>query len=259
MGFMVTVLACVGVGCGGGSREPSVPPPDASAEPTSRPGPCPERSPDCLVWDDFERADGPVSTTTTGKAWEVHGLSCTGCGPSFEIRSGRGTMEPASEHNSIWLATVDSGRSVALEVSSRIRLSPTPERANVGLVALFVDPQNHLVCKIEVSEGHPTGLIALGDEVEGVQDSLLDYRKDIGLRNGSTYRLTMEIPRRLERRPVRCEVFGPKLGRWAVSYRLSADRIDAYGSGTGQGLRIKIFEDEDDGMSAWEDFLVRPI
>lgn len=256
-GASVVMLVWSGVGCTAGpeARPPPTGPSSIGPSPESS---CPARAGDCLAWDDFEREDGPVTVTPSGATWELHGLACDDCGPTFTIRDGRAAMAPTSEHNSVWLATVDTGRSTDLVVSSRIRLSPTRHRANIGSVGLFVDRRNHMVCKIEVTDGNPRGLLALGDELDGVQTSLLAYRKDIGLRNGSTYRLRLTIPARLDRRPVRCEVSGNGIERTAVAHRLSPEQIDAYGAGGSQGIRIKIFEDEDDGGSQWEDFLVEP-
>ena len=168
-------------------------------------------------------------------------------------------MSPGSDHNSIWLATLDSGRATGVEVSARITLSPTPMRANVGLVALFEGRMDHLTCKLEVSHGHPDGLLAIGEERGGLTTSLLAERKDVGLRNGKTYRLTIRIPWDPATSPVRCAAEGPGIERTAVSFQLTPAMLASYGGGTAQGLRIKIFDDEDDGLSTWDDFLVRPL
>jgi hypothetical protein len=168
-------------------------------------------------------------------------------------------MQPGSEKNSVWLATLDSGRATGIEIVTRIALSPTPERANVGVVALFADRMNHLTCKLEVSEGHPDGLLAIGEERDGRTTSLLASRTGLGVRNGETYQLVLTIPRDPVSSPVRCRVRGPDIERQGVALVLDAESLAAFGAGTRQGLRIKIFDDEDDGRSAWEDFLVRPV
>jgi hypothetical protein len=54
-------------------------------------------------------------------------------------------------------------------------------------------------------------------------------------------------------------VSGAGLEPRTVTFRPSAAAIAAYGGGTAQGLRIKIFDDEDDGGSWWDDFVVRPV
>jgi hypothetical protein len=255
---VVATLAWVVGSCDGGGADLSDPEVPATVAPSTPPPICPIANADCLAWDDFERADGPISQALTRQRWQAQGLSCAACEPSFSIDDGRATMAPSSEKNSIWFATIDTGRDRGVTAAARIRLSPTPDRANAGLVALFVDRANHLVCKIEVTEGNPDGLIAIGEELHGVQTSLLSYRKDIGLRNGSTYRLKLAIPDHPERRPVLCTVSGPRIERQTVRYRLTPERLAAYGSGTSQGLRIKIFDDEDDGRSGWDEFLVSP-
>ena len=167
-------------------------------------------------------------------------------------------MVPGSEKNSIWLATIDSGRATGLVVGATITLSPTPLRANVGLVALFADRKNHVVCKLEVNHGHPAGLLAIGDEREGLTTSLLAARDEIGLVEGSSYRLELRVPPSLADSPIVCTVSGEGMRRSRVAYRLSDAGIATYGAGTGQGLRIKIFDDEDDGRSTWDHFLVTP-
>ena len=220
--------------------------------------PCPVDTPDCLAWDDFAAIDGSLVRAPSGQPWVALGLSCSDCHPTFEAHHGRAFLGATAQHNSTWFATVDTAQAAGIAVSATIRLSPTLDRANAGLVALFTDRENHLVCKIEVTEGNPDGLIAIGDERNGVQASLLSYRREIGLRNGVKYRLEMTIPERPERRPVRCTVSRPGIRQRSAAYRLPADALAAYGAGTSQGLRIKIFEDEDDGGSSWDDFLVAP-
>lgn len=168
-------------------------------------------------------------------------------------------MAPGSDNNFIWLATIDTGRSTGIVISTDITLSPTPRRANVGLIGLFEDRMNHLTCKLEVSEGHPKGLLAIGDQRNGKTTSLLAERDGVGLRSAKTYHLAFTIPKSPADRPVRCAVSGGGIDPVAVSLQLTAAKLGAYGDGTGQGLRIKIFDDEDDGKSSWDNFLVRPV
>lgn len=168
-------------------------------------------------------------------------------------------MAPGADKIFIWLATIDTGRSTGVVISADITLSPTPRRANVGLIGLFEDRMNHLTCKLEVSEGHHEGLLAIGEQRNDETTSLLAERDGVGLRNGRTYHLTLTIPRSPADRPVRCDVSGDGIDPVAVSLQLTAARLAAYGDGAGQGLRIKIFDDEDDGRSSWDNFLVRPI
>jgi hypothetical protein len=51
-------------------------------------------------------------------------------------------------------------------------------------------------------------------------------------------------------------VTGEGIEPTAISYRATAEQIEAYGAGTGQGLRITIVDDEDDGGSTWDDVAV---
>lgn len=168
-------------------------------------------------------------------------------------------MAPGSDENFIWLATIDTGHATGIAVSANVRLSPTPLRANVGLVALFADRMNHLVCKVEVTEGHPGGLLAIGDELHGATTSLLAHRDDVGFVGGNTYRLELRVPSSPARSRVTCRASGQGIQPTKVAYQMTAANIAAYGAGTGQGLRIKIFEDEDDGNSSWDDFEVARI
>jgi hypothetical protein len=258
----MAALAVVGLALVSCGRSPAVADPASSAAGSpsvDRAAPCPQRAQDCLAWDDFERADGPIDDAPSGQTWVTTSLSCATCRPVFSIRDGRALMSPSAEDISIWLAMVDTGRATGLEVSATITLSPTPLRANVGLVALFVDRDNHLTCKLEMSEGHPDGLITIGEQLGGRTTSLLAERDGIGLRSGSAYRLAITVPRTPSEHPISCTVSGSGLGQKTVSLMPSGESIAAYGAGTAQGLRIKIFNDEDDGRSTWDDFLVRPI
>jgi hypothetical protein len=194
----------------------------------------------------------------SGQMWEPWGLNCPDCIPPILSTDGsRASLEPANDKIQVWLATLDTGRAVGIKVEADIRTSPTPFRANVGLVALFEDLENHLTCKIEVSEGHPLGLLAIGDQRRNVTTSLLASIKDLGLENGRTYRLQLTVPRSPSR-AIRCQVSGKGIVPTTVAYRLTDAQRAAYGQGTSQGLRIKIFDDEDDGGSTWDNFAVRP-
>jgi hypothetical protein len=257
----MAALAVVGLALASCGRPPAATGPASSAAASrsvDRAAPCPPSAQDCLAWDDFERADGLIEDAPSGQTWETTSLSCATCRPAFVIDDGRALMSPGAADISIWLATIDTGRATGLEVSARVTLSPTPLRANVGLVALYVDRGNHLTCKLEVSEGHPDGLITIGEQAGGRTTSLLAERDGIGLRSGSTYRLAIIVPRALSEHPVSCTVSGSGLERTTVSVEASDESIAAYGAGTAQGIRIKIFDDEDDGRSVWDDFLVRP-
>jgi hypothetical protein len=240
--------------CGTGDTPAGSPTTSVSPEPASV---CPPRAPGCLAWDDFGDPDPPPRETGTGQVWVTEGLFCDGCEPELEVRDGAAFIIPAPEKNFIWLATVDTGVDTGIEVIAEITLSPTPRRANVGVVALYRDRKNHLTCKLEVTEGNPSGLLAIGDQLDGTTTSLLASEAGIGLRNGKTYRLRLSIPPSLTTMPVRCSVTGPGIASAEVSFDLPPERIAGYGAGTSQGLRIKVYDDEDDGGSSWRSFLVR--
>jgi hypothetical protein len=249
----IVLLVSLSAACGGGGEAAPAGSPTSDALP-----PCPSTALDCLAWDGFDRAPGPIVRADSGQEWATHGLSCPECHPAFDTDGRRASMSPGADQVFVWLATVDTGRATDVEVAAEITLSPTPERANVGVVALFVDRKNHLTCKIEVTEGHPDGLLSIGEELAGTTTSLLAERDRVGLRNGGTYRLVLSVPRSLGSRPVTCSVTGEGIRKTRVSHVLSSEGLSAYGDGTSQGLRIKIFDDEDDGGSSWDDFLVRP-
>ncbi len=168
-------------------------------------------------------------------------------------------MAPGADHIQVWLATLDTGRATSIRVSADITMSPTPLRANVGLIALFVDLANHFSCKIEVSEMHPNGLLTFGDVQHDVRSYRLAPLQHLGLRNGATYHLALTVPSSLADEPMRCEVSGEDIGTAEVEYQLTPAKIAAYGDGTKQGLRLHITSDEDDGGSTWDNFEVRQI
>jgi hypothetical protein len=143
-------------------------------------------------------------------------------------------------------------------VAADITTSTTPHRANVGLIGLFEDSENYLDCKVEVSHGHPDGLIALGDELADRTTSLLASAEDMGLANGRTYHVELTVPRSLDDAVV-CTVTGPSIQPTTIRTTLTPEQIEAYGDATAQGLRIKIFDDEDDGGSRWDNFLVESL
>ena len=168
-------------------------------------------------------------------------------------------MSPRAHHGQVWLATIDSGRATGIRVSADITMSPTPLRANIGLLALFKDARNHLSCKIEVSALHPQGLITFGDQLNDVSGYRLAPLQHIGLENGHTYHLELTVPDDPSTDPVRCDVSGGGIEPVSVELHLNDDELAAYGEGTKQGLRIHIIDDEDDGGSTWDNFEVRAL
>ncbi len=217
---------------------------------------CPAGQRDCVAWDDFDGPAGDVDAAASGQDWDTWTINCLACdGPDLRSDEGRAALVPANPNLQIFVATLDTGMSSGVRVSADITTSPTPQRANVGLVALFVDAENFLDCKIEVSRGHPDGLVALGDELADRTTSLLASAEDMGLENGRTYHVELTVPSSFDD-PVVCRVSGGDIDPTMIETPLTPEQIEAYGDGTAQGLRIKIFDDEDDGGSRWDNLLV---
>ncbi len=251
------VLTVCGVACGSGeSDSPATTGPTALEEP-SPDASCASGAADCLAWDDFDGDPGPIVVAPSGQDWETWTVAFPEYQPVFTTDGSRASMAPGADHGQVWLATVDSGSATAIRVSADITMSPTPLHANVGLLALFEDADNHLSCKIEVSPLHPQGLITFGDQENGESGYRLAWLQHLGLENGNTYHLEIVVPADVAADPVVCSVSGEGINPASVELQLKAHALAAYGDGTSQGLRIHIVEDEDDGGSTWDNFEVR--
>lgn len=251
---IAAILVVGGIACAG---DPSV---SATHTPTrSTTASCASGERACLAWDDFDRSPGPVVDAPSGQAWETWTIFYPTFHPVFTTDGSRASMAPGADHGQVWLATIDSGRATGIRVSADINMSPTPFRANVGLLALFKDARNHLSCKIEVSALHPQGLITFGDQLNDVSGYRLAPLQHIGLENGHTYHLELTVPDDPSTDPVRCDVSGGGIEPVSVELHLNDDELAAYGEGTKQGLRIHIIDDEDDGGSTWDNFEVRAL
>jgi hypothetical protein len=107
--------------------------------------------------------------------------------------------------------------------------------------------------KLEVSPGHPEGLVTIGKQDPTGTISLLASAHDIGLVNGGTYHARVEVDGPM----VRFTVSGGTLSSpITIGYTLTAAEQIAYMGGTQAGLRIRLVSDEDDGRSRWNDFSV---
>lgn len=250
------VLVMGGFACGGGSSPLGTTVPSPSEGPSTDAS-CASGASGCLAWDNFDRAPGPIVEAPSGQIWEAWTVDYPEYQPFFTTDGSRASMAPGADHGQVWLATIDSGRATGIRVSADITMSPTPLHANVGLLALFEDAANHLSCKIEVSPLHPQGLLTFGDQQKGVAGYRLAPVQHIGLENGNTYHLELVVPADVSTDPVSCAVSGEGIQPTSVEFRLNGPRLAAYGEGTSQGLRIHIFEDEDDGGSMWDNFEVR--
>ena len=140
-----------------------------------------------------------------------------------------------------------------LRVSSKVRLSPG--QSNIGVVAPFENAGNHLLCKVELTPGHPDGKVAIERRLRGSSPTLLRARGAVGLRKGAVYRVT--VVRRL--RVVTCSVQRNAAIVTKLRYSMTPQDLRAFGNGTKAGVRIRVvdhatIDDEDDGRSRFLDF-----
>lgn len=206
--------------------------------------------------DSFGRADGLLGTADSGQTWKVFDQTCGGCTPRFLVDNHRARIDPASRVPTVGHAVIDTNLTSNYRVEADITLSPTYRRANTGLSALFRNASNHLFCKIEVTAGNPSGLLTIGETQGGAITSLLAAKYSIGLSNGNTYHLAIDVPSDPRSTPVTCTVSGSGGTIASASYRLRQSDYNAYGSGDKQGLRTKVEFDEDDTRSTWDNFRV---
>jgi hypothetical protein len=210
-----------------------------------------------LAGDSFSRSNGAIGSAESGQAWQIFGQNCGGCNPKFFVEGGAARIDPASRLPTVGHAVVDTNVSSGIRVEADIRLSPTYHRANTGLSALYKDKSNHLFCKIEVTDGRPSGLLSIGETQGGKITSLLASKTGLGLKNGSTYHLAIDVPADVASSSVACTVSSEQGSTIAsVSYRLNSGDRSAYGAGDKQGLRTKVASDEDDTRSTWDNFVV---
>ena len=222
--------------------EPLEPPPTAASSPPPA-SPLPTQG--VVARDTFDRPDGPIGTADVGGGWtEIH--------DSWSVRDHQARAAKASE-SSYGYATLVTGVSDGYVVEADVTLSPTFQRAAPGLLANYADDENYLFTKVEVTEGHPDGFIAVGDQLEGVVRSTLCQKSHLGLENGETYHLSLRRSGTDVQATVESED-GTELGTCAIT--LDAEQLGAYGEATAFGLRVKIVGDEDDGRSRWDEFTV---
>lgn len=222
--------------------EPTEPRPTAASSPPPA-SPLPTQG--VVARDTFDRSDGPIGTADVGGGWtEIH--------DSWSVRDHQARAAKASS-SSYGYATLVTGVSDGYVVEADVTLSPTFQRAAPGLLANYADNENYLFTKVEVTEAHPDGFIAVGDQLEGVVRSTLCQKSHLGLKNGETYHLSLRRDGKDVQGTVESED-GTELGTCAIT--LDAEQLSAYGDATAFGLRVKIVGDEDDGRSRWDDFTV---
>lgn len=131
-------------------------------------------------------------------------------------------------------------------------LTLSPGRSNAGLTVLWKSHRDHLWAKLEVTPGHPKGLMTIGRRRGGRVKSLL-ARSRGGLKAGKTYHVVLEVVGGV----ARFTATGTNVSfSRTISYRLSSTDLKAFGSGKYAGVRAKYLYDEDDGGSRWDNLSV---
>ena len=197
------------------------------------------------VVDTFDRRDAAMlGETDSGQPWRYSN-------GTWSIDADAAVF---NADGSVAEAIVNSDLSDAFKAEADITLSPEHLRANAGLTILHRDHGNHVFCKVEITQGHPTGFMSIGSYVDGQGRSLLGpgaSQGDLGLVNGQTYHGACK--RRGER--ISWRISGGNLASAErVNYDLTAEDIAAFGDATSQGLRARVASDEDDGATRWDNF-----
>jgi hypothetical protein len=196
-----------------------------------------------VAWDSF--SDGEAGISDSGGVW-------TQVNHSWSVQDGQAVA--TADRTRIGYAVMATPVSDAFTVQADITLSPTDLRAAPALVTNWVDNKNNMVTKLEVTPGHPGGMLAVGDQINGQIHSTLCKVERLGLVNGVTYRLSVTRTGDVVTGSVTSLADGSLIG--SCSAALSSEAMTAFGAGTGQGLRVKIKDDEDDGGSRWDNFAV---
>jgi hypothetical protein len=196
-----------------------------------------------VAWDSF--SDGEAAVADSGGMW-------TQVNHTWSVQDGQALATAARTR--IGYAVMATPVSDGFTVQADITLSPADLRAAPALVTNWVDNKNNMVTKLEVTPGHPGGMLAVGDQIDGQIHSTLCKVDRLGLTNGETYRLAVTRAGDIVTGSVTSLADGSVIG--SCSAMLSAEALSAFGAGTGQGLRVKIKDDEDDGGSRWDNFAV---
>ena len=148
---IVAVFVACAIACGKPAANPSrLETSSPVDQPPASPSATCEATKDCLAWDTFDGEPGPIKRAPSGQMWEAWGaLFCPTCLPSLTTDGFRASIASGADNIQVWFATLDTDHTTGITVSADITMSPTPLRANVGLVALFVNPGNHLSCRSE--------------------------------------------------------------------------------------------------------------
>ena len=206
----------------------------------------------------FEGLGAASAVSDTFNRHDAVTLGESDSGQPWEYANGTWSVDAATAvfnaDGSVAEAIVDSDLSNGFKAEADITLSSRALRANAGLTILHRDHANHIFCKVEVTEGHPKGLISIGKYVDGRGRSLLgpaSYEEGLGLHNGRTYHGICK--RRGDR--ISWRISGGDLDTAErVHYTLSVEDIAAFGDATAHGLRARVAWDEDDGGTRWDNF-----
>ena len=196
-----------------------------------------------VAWDSF--SDGEAAVADSGGTWAQ-------VNHTWSVQDGQAVATAGRLR--IGYAVMATPVSDGFTVQADITTSPTYDRAAPALVTNWVDNKNNMVTKLEVTPGHPGGMLAVGDQIDGQIHSTLCKVDRLGLTNGVTYRLSVTRTGDIVTGSVTSLSDGFLIG--SCSAVLSSEALTAYGAGTGQGLRVKIKDDEDDGGSRWDNFAV---
>ena len=186
-----------------------------------------------------------AATTDPFESPDLSGYVAGGA-PGWFVENGRLAHTYASNAGYVELVRpAETPRSEAL-------LTLSPGRSNAGLTVLWKDHSNHLWAKLEVSPGNPSGLMSIGRRRAGKVTSLLASSKG-GLAAGATYRVALQVSDGV----ATFTATGVSVGfSRTISYRLTAEDLKAFGTGSKAGVRAKYLWDEDDGGTRWDDLTV---
>ncbi len=179
----------------------------------------------------------------------------------------RGLQAYTSLQTNFAVATIDCRATGDLLIQSDITLSPTLNRANVGLVFRYADPKNYLWAKVKNTRTDPLGALGIGKTEDGIVTSALGTKSGIGLENGMTYHVAVA----LDGNRIALTVSGGSLASPAsISYTMTPDEALRFSGATRVGLLSRWYpgdpavagdptESEDDGNSTWDNFVVSRI
>ena len=229
------------------------------------------------IYDDWEDETASTSATSdapresaTSDDWDEYNCNFTHYSDGGDMGV-RAAINPSNNRKFCYLHT-DLGEAAEWEVAGLIHTSPTTERVSAGLMGNWVDNENQMWVKAEVSLQHPLGKLILGTQENGIIHSSRSNTGNLGLTEDTFYWVTLtnlgdtDSDTYYEYESCIWDVDGftvdvdndSPIG-CIPSYELTSVEQAAIGSGTEVGLRSKIESPpnatpEDDGLSVWETF-----